>query len=68
MSYDPFVIPFCAGAIILFIILIYKYTYWIVTLSKADSFKLLKGFSVLTFLKPLKKLSKKVCFTEEFLR
>lgn len=43
MNYDPFVIPFCVGAIILVITLVYKYLYWIFTLSKADKFKFLKG-------------------------
>ena len=56
MSYDPFVIPFSAGAIILFIILIYKYTYWIITLSKADTFKLLKGLFSIKFFKAIKEI------------
>jgi Fe-S oxidoreductase len=43
MNYDPFVIPFCVGVIILAITLVYKYLYWIFTLSKADKFKFLKG-------------------------
>ena len=43
MNYDPFVIPFCAGVIILAITLVYKYLFWIITLSKADRFKFIKG-------------------------
>jgi len=43
MNYDPFVIPFCIGVIILAITLVYKYLFWIFTLSKADKFKFLKG-------------------------
>ena len=43
MIYDPFVIPFCVGAIILILTLAYRYLYWIITLSKADRFKFLKG-------------------------
>jgi Fe-S oxidoreductase len=50
MNYDPFVIPFCVGAIILVTILVYKYLYWIFTLNKSDKFKILKGiFSVRIF-------------------
>jgi Fe-S oxidoreductase len=43
MNYDPFVIPFCAGTIILIITLAYKYLFWIFTLNKSDKYKILKG-------------------------
>ncbi|MFA4851185.1 MAG: (Fe-S)-binding protein [Bacteroidales bacterium] len=50
MNYDPFVIPYCAGAIILIITLAYKYLYWIFTLNNSDKFKVLKGiFSIRIF-------------------
>ncbi|NVO03075.1 MAG: (Fe-S)-binding protein [Bacteroidetes bacterium] len=50
MKYDPFVIPFCLGAIILAFVLIYKYFSWIFALNKTDKHKILKGiFSVRIF-------------------
>jgi Fe-S oxidoreductase len=56
MNYDPFVIPFCIGAIILAITLVYKYLYWIFTLSKADKFKFLKGIFSLRIFKACKEV------------
>jgi Fe-S oxidoreductase len=56
MNYDPFVIPFCAGAIILIIILAYKYLYWVFTLSIADKLKILKGIFSIKIFKALKEV------------
>ena len=44
MNYDPFVIPFVAGSIILFAILLARYTYWIVQMPRADRRKAWMGF------------------------
>lgn len=43
MNFDPFVIPFCAGAVVLFAILLYKYTGWINKFSIEEKKKILKG-------------------------
>ena len=42
-NFHPFVLPFCLGAIILFAILIYKYTSWFLGFYKEDKNKVFKG-------------------------
>ncbi len=44
MNYDPFVIPFVAGSLILFAILLARYTYWIVQMPRSDRRKAWMGF------------------------
>ncbi len=56
MNYDPFVIPFSAGASILAIILAYKYLFWIFTLNNSDKFKILKGIFSIKIFKALKEV------------
>lgn len=56
MIYDPFVIPFCVGAIILIITLAYRYLYWIFKLSNSDKFKILKGIFSIKIFKTIKEV------------
>ncbi len=56
MNYDPFVLPLCIGVIILAATLAYKYLYWILTLSNADKFKILKGLFSFRFFKACKEV------------
>ena len=56
MNYDPFVIPFCAGVIILTVILLYKYLYWIFTLNNSDKFRMLKGIFSFKIFKACKEI------------
>lgn len=52
-SFDPFVIPFAAGALILFAILLARYTYWIVQMPRSDRRKAWMGFFRPAFFKSL---------------
>jgi len=53
MSFDPFVIPFVAGSLILLAILVARYTYWIVQMPRADRRKAWMGFFRPAFFKSL---------------
>ncbi|HRZ43387.1 MAG TPA: (Fe-S)-binding protein [Bacteroidales bacterium] len=44
MNYNHFVIPFAAGALILFAILVARYAYWIVQMPRSDRRKAWTGF------------------------
>jgi Fe-S oxidoreductase len=44
MNFDPFVIPFVAGSLILFAVLLARYTYWIVQMPRSDRRKAWMGF------------------------
>jgi hypothetical protein len=51
MNYNPFIIPFTTGAIILFAIIIYKLIPWSLKLPKNKGFICVKTFSLLKVLK-----------------
>ncbi len=51
MNYSPFVIPFAAGALILFVILLARYAYWIVQIPRTDRRKAWTGFFKPAFFK-----------------
>lgn len=53
MNFDPFVIPFVAGSLILFAILLARYTYWIVQMPRADRRKAWTGFFKPAFVKSI---------------
>jgi Fe-S oxidoreductase len=53
MSFDPFVIPFIAGSLILFAILLARYAYWIVQMPRSDRRKAWMGFLRPAFVKSI---------------
>ncbi len=56
MNYDPFVLPFSIGMVLLFAMLIYRYFSWLIRFKKTDKIKILKGIFSFKLFKAIKEV------------
>lgn len=56
MNYDPFILPFSIGAMILIFTLIFKYSYWIYKLDPSEKIKIVRGFFSIKFFKAIREV------------